>query len=172
MVPGMFRRLTWAAAVLVALTFAGCSLDTRGDASRAIARFLDAARTGDHATFEAAIDRPALRSDLRDQLADLGRAKGLVVEGGASDFALDRRITPSAIKLVDEAAGREVSHPPTAAQVARQLIVRDRSHACLASPSKGPCVLSFVRRKGVWRLTGMPAHETQIVLGAPVAKQP
>lgn len=146
-----------------------CSLDVRTDASKGVARFLNAVRTGDRTAFESSVDRPALRSDLRDQLADLGRADDLDVEGGASDFALDRRITPEAFKIVQAGAGAAAPAPLTAAQVALSMKVRDRSHVCLTNPGSAACVLSFTKRDGVWRLTGMQAHEMKIELAAPAS---
>ncbi len=169
MVRGMLRTGPAVALLLFSLTLPGCSLDVRADASKGVARFLDAVRTGDRETFEASIDRPALRSDLREQLAELGRANGLDV-GGASDFALNRRITPDAFKLVEARTGQVVPVAPTAAQVAVLMKVRDRSHVCLTNPGAGACVLSFTKRKGVWRLTGMQAHEMKIELAAPPSK--
>jgi hypothetical protein len=159
------------AALIVTLALAACSLDVRADASKGIARFLDAVRTGDRKTFEASIDRAALRSDLRDQLAELGRANGLDVEGGASDFALDRRITPEAFKLVEAKTGEVVPVAPTAAQVAVLMKVRDRAHVCLTNPGSATCVLTFTKQAGVWRLSGMQAHEMKIEL-APARSKP
>jgi hypothetical protein len=170
MVRRMHRKARLAASALAALALAGCGLDVRADASKGIARFLDAVRTGDRKAFEASIDRQALRSDLRDQVAELGRANGLDVEGGASEFALDRRITPDAFKLVEAQTGQAMPAAPTAAQVALLMKVRDRSHVCLTGPGAGACVLSFTKRDGVWRLTGMQAHEMKIELAPAPAK--
>src|SRR4051794_846126 len=101
--PRMLRKGPAAAYLAITLTLGGaglasCSLDVRADASKGIARFLDAVRRGDRAAFEAAIDRPALRSDIRDQLAEVSKAKALDVGEGASEFALDRMITPQAFQ--------------------------------------------------------------------------
>jgi hypothetical protein len=171
MVRCMFRRGSGAAALILALTLGGCSLDTRADAAKGVARFLDAVHRGDRKAFEAAIDRPALRSDLRDQLADLARANGLDVEGGASDFALDRRINPEAFKLVEARTGAALPVAPTAAQVAVLMKVRDRSHVCLTAPGSAVCMLSFTREKGGWKLTGMQAHEMKIELAPAPARR-
>ena len=167
MVRRMLRQVFGTIFLTIALTLGGCGLDTRADAAKGVARFLDAVRTGDRTAFEAAIDRPALRSDLRDQLAEVARANGLDVEGGASDFALDRRITPEAFKLVEARTGEVVPVAPTAAQVAVLMKVRDRGHVCLTNPGQAACVLSFTKQKGAWRLTGMQAHEMKIELAPP-----
>lgn len=170
MVRRMLRTGIRAAGLLLVLALAACSLDVRADAAKGVARFLDAVRIGDRKAFEASIDRTALRADLRDQLAELGRANGLDVEGGASEFALDRRITPEAFKVVEAKTGEVVPVAPTAAQVAVLMKVKDRAHVCLTNPGTSACVLSFTRQKGVWRLTGMQAHEMKIELAPPPAK--
>jgi hypothetical protein len=164
----MFRRVIGAALLTISLTLAGCGMNPSADGSRGIRAFLEAVRTGDSKAFEAAIDRPALRADLRDQLSDLGRARGLDV-GGASDFALDRRITPQAFHVVDARTGEPQAAPATLGQIANTMLIRDGRHVCLTdspAPRPGPptCLLSFTKRDGVWRLTGMPAHEVRIAL--------
>src|SRR5207253_1086966 len=115
MVRDMLRKGVRAAVSLLALALAGCGVDVRADAAQGVARFLDAVRRDDRKAFEAAIDRPALRADLRDQLAQLGRAKGLDV-GGASEFALDRMISPEAFRLVEARTGQAMPVAPSAAQ--------------------------------------------------------
>ena len=163
MVRGMLRTGFRAAGLLIALALVSCSLDVRADASKGVARFLDAVRTGDRAAFEASIDRPALRADLRDQLAELGRANGLDVEGGASEFALDRMITPEAFRLVEAQTGQALPVAPTAAQVALLMHVQDRKHVCLGEAVQGHCLLAFAKRRGSWRLVGMRATELKVV---------
>ena len=73
----MVRRMSKsgpaAAFLAIVCALSACSLDVRADASQGIARFFDAVHRGDRKAFEAAIDRPALRADLRAQLAELGR---------------------------------------------------------------------------------------------------
>src|SRR5215469_1882625 len=114
----MFRPGMLAALALPIVLLAGCGLDVRADAAQGIARFLDAVRRDDHKAFEASVDRPALRADLRDQLADLGRAKDIDIDGGPSEFALDRMITPEAFRLVSARNGEPMPFAPSAAQVA------------------------------------------------------
>lgn len=134
------------------------------DGSRGVLEFFEAARSSDRKAFEKVIDRPALRADLRDQIADLGRKNGLGVEGGASEFTLDRLITPDAFDLVDTKTGQPLTSPPSLSQVANALQIRDRGHVCLMTMTTRTCVLQFTRREGVWRLTGMPARHTPIAL--------
>ncbi|MFI4965361.1 MAG: hypothetical protein ACHP9T_08350 [Caulobacterales bacterium] len=144
------------AVALSALAFllGACGGGVRGKGSAAIAGFLDMAKRGDPKAFEAAIDRPALRSDLRQQIADVGRRHSVDV-GGASEFALDRMITPQAARLT--AARVEPGWPaaPTAAQIVPHMKVLDGTHICLEEAATRRCLLSFAQEDGAWRLVGM-----------------
>ena len=164
MVAAMLRKLSAAAATAFFLVLGGCGLGVRADAAHDIARFLDAARRDDRPAFEAALDRPALRADLHDQITDLGRGKLLEVDGGPSEFTLDRRVTPRSVQLAAAHSGLDASAAPTPAQVAARLKIRDRAHACLAPAGQDRCVLSFSKRAGAWRLAGLQAAD----LRAPV----
>jgi hypothetical protein len=163
MVRAMFRRGAPVAASALVLALSACGIDVRADAAQGIARFLDAVRRDDRAAFEASIDRPALRADLRDQLADLGRAKDIDIEGGPSEFALDRMITPEAFRLVSARTGEPLPIAPSAAQVALLMTVKDKTHVCLGDAAGQRCALAFGKRSGGWRLTAMRATELKIV---------
>src|SRR5205807_7092140 len=104
MVRPMFRKSPVAAFSVLALLMAGCGPGVRAQGSAAIAAFLRAAQGDDGKAFEAGVDRSALRADLGDQLAELGRSHGVDV-GGASEFALDRMITPQAVRLAAARVG-------------------------------------------------------------------
>lgn len=163
MVRRMFRRRVPLAVAILCLGLSACGLDVRADAAQGIARFLDAVRRDDHKAFETAIDRPALRNDLRDQLADLGRAKDIDIDGGPSEFALDRMITPEAFRLVSARNGQPLPIAPTSAQVAVMMRVKDKTHVCLGDSDGHHCALAFAKQGGAWRLTGMRAAELKVV---------
>jgi hypothetical protein len=158
----MLRKGLVVALTALAVALGGCDIGVRTDAGRAIERFLKAVHDDDRPAFEAAIDRNALRADLRDQLTDLGRAKGVIVEGGPSEFALDRMISPAAFRLVEAKTGQVLTHAPNAAEIALIMKVRDKAHVCVGDPLKPRCTLSFARRGGVWRLVGMQATDLRI----------
>jgi len=166
----MLKKGPAAAFLALSLALCGCSLDVRADASRGIARFFDAVHRGDRKAFEAAIDRPALRSDLRDQLATLGKANALDVGEGASEFALDRMITPGAFQPVEARTGRLLPVAPTAAQIALTMKVRDKTHVCVTDPGKDRCVLTFAKRGLTWRLVAMQATDLRIEVPAAPTK--
>ena len=151
----MLRNGPVVAPLALALALGGCSLGARGDAAKALAAFLGAAERGDGAAIEPALDRPALRADLRDRLAELGRASGIDVGGGPSEFAMDRMITPESIVRADRHTSLKTG--ATAADVAPLLKMTARTHACLQDMSKDRCALTFARRGKAWRLVGMLA---------------
>jgi hypothetical protein len=167
----MLRRNLVVALTALAVTLGGCDIGVRADASKAIERFLTAVHDDDRKAFEAAIDRAALRADLRDQLTDLARAKGVVVEGGPSEFALDRMINPAAFRLVEARTGQALPAAPKVAAIALMMHVRDRSHVCVGDPGKPRCLLSFAKRDGTWRLVGMQATDLKIEVPPVPAKK-
>jgi len=157
MVRRMLRQGFFAALCGFALALAGCSLDAKGDAAKAVAGFLAAAKADDTTAFEAALDRPALRIDLRDQLAALAKSSGLDVNGGPSEFAMDRMITPQLVRRAE--AGTGLPDAPTADQIAPALKTVEKGKVCLQDAAKTRCLLTFAKSGKAWRLVGMQATD-------------
>ena len=178
----MYRK-AWVAA-LAALSLTACSGKPGPDAAGAVQGFLAAVLTNDRAAFEADIDRAALRRDLRSQIVEMGRAAGVEVEGGPSEFTLDRMIGPDNFKLVQAGTGAPLAAPPTLEQVKPLLKPVDAAHVCLhGPPPQQACVLTFENQKAGgkdsggknagaqarqagWRLVRMPATDLRIEVGA------
>ena len=141
------------------------------DAAAAAQALLAAAQAGDAAHFEAAIDRPALRAELRQQMIAVAHANGLDV-GGPSDQALDRMIGPQSIHLVQAAGGAPLAGPPSPAQVAALIKPADRGRVCLhdLTPQQA-CILTFLRESAGWRLVSMPSGEVVVAIPAAPAKK-
>jgi hypothetical protein len=154
MVQPMHRKGLVVALSALACLLSACGGGVRAKGSAAISAFLAATQREDRKAFEAGLDRPALRSDLRGQLADLGRAHGVDV-GGASEFALDRMITPQAVRLTAQRVTSGWPAAPTAAQIIPHMKAPDRAHICLEEAASRRCLLSFAREGGAWRLVGM-----------------
>ena len=74
----------------LALALSACGANTKTDASKDIAKFLDAARRADRQAFAAGLDRAEVQSDIRGQVVALARMKGVDIDGGPSEFAIDR----------------------------------------------------------------------------------
>ena len=157
----MVRRLF--VLVFSALALCGCGSAQKGAADSAH-RLLAAAQKNDRVAFEAEIDRTAVRADVRRQVAELAKATALDVDGGPSEFALDRMISPDAFRLVD-AAGGPLRSAPTAGQVAKLMKQVDGRHACLRdAAAPDACLLTFAKAKNQWRLVGMKATGLTIEL--------
>ena len=157
-----------ALALVMALGAAGCGMNTKAQAAKDIARFLGAVMRHDQAGFEAGLDRPEVESDLREQLTELGRAKGVDV-GEPSEFAIGRMITPDAFHLLDARTGQPLAGPPSEAQVAAMLKVRNGTHVCLDEAATHRCRIGFAKRGDAWRLTAVPLGDLRIEV-PPVAK--
>jgi uncharacterized membrane protein len=174
MVRAMDRWVRAAALLALVISVQACGKDKRTDTDPAASAqaLLAAAQTGDARTFEAHLDRPAIRADLREQLQAVARANGLDVAGGAADFALDRMITPEAFHLVRSQDGAQLTAPPTPAQVATLMRPLAKDRACLhdlTAPQR--CLLTFARDAAGWRLVAMPATDLTIAVPpAPVKK--
>jgi hypothetical protein len=153
------------ASALAALSvlLAGCGLGARADAAKGVERFLSAVQSGDLIAFEARIDRPSLREDLRRQLIDVGRTNGLEVDGGPSDPALDRMIGPDAFQLVEAHTGQALPEAPNAGQVALLLKPLEGGRVCLHDlTAEARCLLTFAKVRDRWRLVGMQAMDLRI----------
>lgn len=143
---------------VIAASLGSCGGSARHDAAETAARLLSAVVHGDRTAFEAAIDRGAVRDDVRRQVAQLAQASGLEVDGGPSEFALDRMIAPEAINVVDARSGQAVDKAPTPTQVAPQIQMNGDGRACLRDAPHGKtCALTFARSDEGWRLVGMKA---------------
>ena len=149
------------AIIALFLCLSGCSLGERGEASRAIARVLDAADRGDRAAFEAGVDRAALRADLADQMADLGKTHGLDIAEAPTEFVLDRLVNPAAVRQAALRTAPGWPARPTAEQIVPHMKVRDRTHVCLEAADTKACLLTFAKRGGAGRLVAMPASALQ-----------
>lgn len=157
----MIRMLVVAS--LIAISLAGCTGPAPQGAAESASRLLAAATKGDRVAFEAEIDRPAVRDDVRRQMSEVARAKQLDVEGGPSEFALDRMIGPDALRLVRAGTGEVVTTAPSTGQIAGQMKSIDGKRACLRNDgAPDRCLLTFGKVKGGWRLVGMQASDLRI----------
>ena len=154
MVGNMLRKGPVVALLALACLLSACGGGVRAKGSAAISAFLATVQHDDRQGFEAALDRPALRSDLREQLTELGKTRGVDV-GGPSEFALDRMITPQDVGLTAQRVAPGWPATPTAAQIVPHMKALDSRHVCLEEAATRRCLLSFAKRDDRWRLVGM-----------------
>ena len=153
--------------VAAALALAACGgADVKYDAAQDIRAFVEAVQTGDSATFEKHVDRPALRAAVAAELQQALREQGAgglgaMLGQGAVEGAADRLITPQAFQFVAEQGG--MKRTPSAAEIATQLKVLDGDRVCLQA--KDACVLTFASSGDVWKLVAVDAEGLQISRG-------
>jgi hypothetical protein len=156
---------------LAALGLSSCNGAAPKAAAESASRLLTAAYKNDRVAFEAEIDRAAIRDDVRRQVSEMARSKALEVDGGPSEFALDRMISPDALRLVDS-KGAPLTAAPTQQQVTPLLKVVDARHVCLRdAESPENCVLTFAKgtaaeARGQWRLVGMRALDLRVEIAS------
>lgn len=147
-----------------ALALFGCASVPRYSAAQDVHAFLLAVRDGDPARFEAHVDRPALKTQLRSRLiAEAGHGQawpdlasaGAVLAAPLVDLAVDALVRPDVFRAQALRLGYDpataVPGPLAIAALVRPL---GSGRACLAVERGGPCVFDFNDEGGVWRLTG------------------
>jgi hypothetical protein len=152
-----FRALVLSLAVL---SLAACASVQRLDAAGDVHALLISIRDDDAATFEAHVDRPALKQELQARLdKTLGkdeRLGGLAALLGPSvvDFAGDAILQPRVFRLVAERYGYTSSTAiPNQVQLAAALKPLPDGRVCAVTKKDGPCMLVFTKEDGVWKLT-------------------
>jgi hypothetical protein len=155
-----------AAALATTSVLAGCQKRPDADPVTAAQSLLSAVQKGDAQAFEAHLDRPAIRANMRQQMASMARSQGLDL-GGPADPALDRMIGMENLAVVQAKSGAPLAAPPSKAQVAPLMKHLGGTRACLhdLTPDQR-CLLTFEHEKPGWKLVAMPPAELTIALPA------
>ena len=149
-----------ALAVIFSLAMASCAGVDRYDAAGDVHAFLIAIRNGDAQTFNAHVDRPALKEQLKARLlADAQRRGGAMgaltalMARPLVGVAVDALVQPDVFLLVAESMGYSPDAPiPNRLLIAAALRRTDSDHVCAPIRKNGPCALIFRNEDGVWRL--------------------
>ncbi len=159
-------------ALAAALLVSGCAETTKFDAAGDIRALLIAIRDGDRKAFDAHVDRPMLKEQIRARLmaAAAKRAGGgdLAVLGLAltrplADQMSDALIQPDVFRAVAEYFGYSPQTPiPGPLTIAAGLRRLDDTHVCIAKQKDGPCVLVFRDEDGAWRLIGFEGDPSML----------
>jgi hypothetical protein len=153
-------RFRMAAVALLGFLAASCAGVDRYDAAGNIHAFLISIRNGDTQTFNAYVDRPALKEQLRARLlAAAARRGGAMGAMGAFlaqplvGLAVDALVQPDVFRAVAETMGYSPDAPiPNRVAIASVLRRLDADHVCAPIKAGGPCLLTFRNEDGVWRL--------------------
>jgi len=151
-----------AAAAVVAASLSGCVTAERIDAAGDIRALLVSIRDDDPSAFDAHVDRPALQTQLEGRIlertdapgqAPLVRSLGALLAAPISHFAVEAFVRPSVFQAVAEyyGYGRDTRIPAQLA-IAEAIKALPDGRVCAVRHRGGPCVLTFAREEGVWRL--------------------
>ena len=123
-----------------------------------------AVRDGDRAGFEAHVDRPALKLQLRSrviaQVAGTRGGSGLALAGAAVagplvDLAMDALVRPEVFRAEAIRLGYDPARPlPGAFALAALVRPLGDGRVCVTDGRSGACVFDFDDEGGMWRLTG------------------
>ena len=157
-------RLRLVLAPALALLAAACATVPRLQAASDIHAFLVSVRDGDRATFDAHVDRPALKVQLRSRvLGETARSQGTqswaalgaALAGPLVDVAVDALVQPSVFRAEAIRIGYDPNRPlPSSLQLAALVRPLGDGRVCVTTTHGGPCVFDFNDEGGVWRLTG------------------
>ncbi len=149
-------------ALSAVLAMTACATLQQYEAAGDIRAFLLAIRDTDQAAFDAHIDRPALKAQIRERLIayvmqrkDTGAVAvfGAALAGPVADYAVDHLAQPQVFLAVAEAEGYSPDQPvPSAAFLTPLIKPVDADRACISEKAGGPCVLVFRKEAGAWKL--------------------
>ena len=172
----MIRRLPALCAVfaLSTLGLAGCASVERVDAAGDVHALLISIRDGDKVAFDARIDRPALQSQIEAYLVQRARAanvdeplRGLamLLAGPAAKAAGDTLLRPQTFRAAAEYYGYTPGQPiPGQMAIAGALKSTGNGAVCATRARQGPCLLTFTRQDGTWKLSRFDGDPAQLRL--------
>jgi hypothetical protein len=145
---------------LVALTLAACASVQRLGAANDVHALLVAIRDDDSAAFDAHVDHEALKRELQAKLADRmaknDKIRGLAALLGPSviEFADQALVQPRTFRMVAEQYGYKADTKiPSPLVIAQALKTLPDGRVCATKKKDGPCVLTFTKENGSWKLT-------------------
>ncbi|MBL8553734.1 MAG: DUF2939 domain-containing protein [Phenylobacterium sp.] len=150
-------------APLVALVLSSCATVQKLDAGGDVHALLISIRDDDRATFDALVDRKALRLEIEDRLVAEARRDGRVPTGLAavlapalSKLAGDTLIQPDVFRSVAAYYGyRRDTKIPGPVGISTRLRQMPDGRVCAVTKPEGPCLLIFAHAPdGRWKLSG------------------
>src|SRR5581483_10897932 len=150
-------------AVAIALLVGACADAERFDAAGDVHALLVAIRDDDQASFDAHVDRGALKAELRGRMLAYARkqgggdptiaALGDLLAKPLADAAADALVQPEAFRAVADYLGYSATLPlPARIVIAQSLRRLDDGDVCVPRKKDGPCLLTFRNENHVWRL--------------------
>ena len=161
--------------VLLTGALGACSTTQRLDAAGDVHALLISIRDDDQAAFEAHIDRPALRAELQARLVErAGRSDrtgnlssmAAVFAGPIAEAATNAILRPRVFRAVAEYYGYRADQPiPGPLVIAGQLKALPDGRVCATRGARGPCLVTFARSDGAWRLVSFDGEASMLRMG-------
>lgn len=158
--PHSHRRPGLAAILAATAVLSACATAQRYDAAQDIRAFLVAVRDGDRPSFDAHVDKPALKANLKARLlasqaaghgVESREAIGALLAGPLVDVAVDALARPEVFRAAAELAGYgpQTRIPPPLILGQDLKPIGDQRVCALI---RRQCAFVFKREDGVWRL--------------------
>lgn len=162
------------ALTLVAGSLGACATTTRLDAAGDVHDLLVAIRDNDRATFDAHVDRRALKYQIESRLMDEARQRGgkstgvmalaAIAAGPLADVAGEALIRPETFHAAANYYGYTPDRPiPGRVAIASTLRPTGDGRVC-AAKRDGPCMLTFTREGDRWRLSSFDTQAANLYL--------
>lgn len=153
----------------LSLCLAACASFQRLDAASDVHALLLSIRDDDQATFDAHVDRPALKQQIQGLIETRTdkRYGGLaaLLAPGLADFAGDALVQPRVFKYVAEQYGyTPATKIPGPIAIAGALKPLPDGRVCAITKKNGACKLIFTKEAGVWKLTGFEGEAKDLRL--------
>ncbi len=167
------RRLTL---ILIAgLGLYGCATTRDLSAAGDVRALLVAIRDDDRPAFDAHVDHRALEAQIQQIVVDRTRSAdvpdglkglGLLVSGSLAKAAAGALIRPDVFRAVADYYGYRPDTPiPGPFAIATMLRSVDDGRVCAAKGKHGPCLLTFAKEDGTWRLVEFNGDAAMLKLG-------
>lgn len=158
-----------ALALVMTLGLAACASVQRLDAAGDVHALLLSIRDNDQQTFEAHVDRPALKQAIEAKIEQKAAKRygslGSLLAPGLAEFAGDTLVQPQVFKLVAQHYGyTDQTKIPGPIAIAGALKPLPDGRVCAVRRKDGPCFLIFTKEAGVWKLTGFDGDLSDLKL--------
>ena len=149
--------------VVLALMLSACATVQKLEAAGDVHALLISIRDNDRATFDALVDRRALKAEITDRLMLEARrdprvptALAAILAPGLAEVAGDALIRPEVFRAVATHYGyRRDMKIPGPIGISTMLRQMPDGRVCAVSKKDGPCLLIFVEAPdGRWKLSG------------------
>jgi Protein of unknown function (DUF2939) len=154
---------------LMALTLSACATAQKLGAANDVHALLISIRDNDSAAFDAHVDREALKQELQakltERLAHNEKAKGLAALLGPTvmEFADQALVQPGTFRMVAEQYGYKADTKiPSPLVIAQALKALPDGRVCATKKKDGPCVLTFTKEGGAWKLTSFDGDSSTL----------